>query len=464
MDDSVRYATGDWLLVARESGLLLVPRTVPVAVVDVLWETLDHGDLAQVLDALTEAYGMSLAAIPPFAIVTHERTDMRIAVRGTVRVACDDGTRQHLVTGGRVHTWVEQTVAPNASLVITPPEAGLDQETLPIVSGVVRAGLVTFASGEGEADDARHSQRESLGTVAPEAGAAAPVADRLGAFTSSTVVPEAITGALADEAVIEAEEIVADVEAVDDAEEDAAAFDASAQAEAAAVIDAEEEQHADDAEVHGDSAFGGLFARLEGGGADRDVDHTHDEGTDAPVPDESTANLSDREVDQKFQAIAGQQLVDAPLTTNAPGDHDGNTQEQASRRAPTGSSAGVFGARPAPQAEFPGRAVLSTGRVLTLERVLVIGRRPRVTRTAPDVVPALIAVESPTHDISRNHLEIRREGDTVLVTDLDTTNGTVLLRGTDAPRRLHPGEASLVISGDVIDIGDEVTITFEDIP
>ena len=30
--------------------------------------------------------------------------------------------------------------------------------------------------------------------------------------------------------------------------------------------------------------------------------------------------------------------------------------------------------------------------------------------------------------------------------------------------RLHPGEPAVVVSRDVIDIGDGVTITFEDLP
>ena len=79
-------------------------------------------------------------------------------------------------------------------------------------------------------------------------------------------------------------------------------------------------------------------------------------------------------------------------------------------------------------------------------------------------LPTLIAVESPEQDISRSHVEIRAEGEHVLATDLDTTNGTVLLRGGQDPVRLHPGEPTMVVTGDVLDIGDGVTIAFEDLP
>ncbi len=73
----------------------------------------------------------------------------------------------------------------------------------------------------------------------------------------------------------------------------------------------------------------------------------------------------------------------------------------------------------------------------------------------------MVAVDSPDQDISRSHVEIRAEGEHVLVTDLDTTNGTVLLRGGSEPVRLHPNEPTMVVTGDVLDLGDDVTVTFE---
>jgi hypothetical protein len=107
---------------------------------------------------------------------------------------------------------------------------------------------------------------------------------------------------------------------------------------------------------------------------------------------------------------------------------------------------------------------LSTGQVVELERPVVIGRRPRSTRASGAELPTLVAVESPEGDISRSHIEIRAEGEHVLVTDLATTNGTVLLRGGQEPVRLHPSEPTMVVSGDVLDLGDGVTVTFEDLP
>lgn len=107
---------------------------------------------------------------------------------------------------------------------------------------------------------------------------------------------------------------------------------------------------------------------------------------------------------------------------------------------------------------------MSTGQIVLLDRTIVIGRRPRSTRASGASLPHLIAVDSPQQDISRSHLEIRPEGDSVMVVDLHTTNGSTLLRPDNDPVRLHPGEQTMVITGDTIDLGDGVTVLFEELP
>ncbi|MDF2580846.1 MAG: hypothetical protein K0S49_2425, partial [Microbacterium sp.] len=107
---------------------------------------------------------------------------------------------------------------------------------------------------------------------------------------------------------------------------------------------------------------------------------------------------------------------------------------------------------------------VSDGQIVELDNTVIVGRRPRSSRSSGDTLPTLVAVESPEQDISRNHVEIRAEGEHVLVVDLDTTNGSVLLRGGNDPVRLHPNEPTMVVSGDVLDIGDGVTLAFEDLP
>ncbi|OCI33075.1 FHA domain-containing protein [Oerskovia enterophila] len=108
-----------------------------------------------------------------------------------------------------------------------------------------------------------------------------------------------------------------------------------------------------------------------------------------------------------------------------------------------------------------GHFTLSNGQVVELDRPVVLGRRPRTTRAQSNDLPRLVAVPSPEQDISRSHVEVQLEGWHVLVCDLNTTNGTTVLRPGQPPRRLHPGEPMMVASGDVVDVGDGVTFVFE---
>src|SRR5690606_24512733 len=152
------------------------------------------------------------------------------------------------------------------------------------------------------------------------------------------------------------------------------------------------------------------------------------------------------------------------------GDHDGATislSEARRLRATTSAPDAPTEVLPTLPSDAAGstsaRIRLSTGQVVELDRVVIIGRKPRSTRASGSTMPHLIAVDSPESDISRNHLEVRPEGDSVVVIDLHTTNGSTLLRPGSDPVRLHPGEQTLVLGGDVIDVGDGVTVLIEEL-
>ena len=51
-----------------------------------------------------------------------------------------------------------------------------------------------------------------------------------------------------------------------------------------------------------------------------------------------------------------------------------------------------------------------------------------------------------------------------MVRDLKATNGTVLERPGQSPRRLAQGEMTIVLDGDVADLGDGVSLRFEAVP
>lgn len=122
----------------------------------------------------------------------------------------------------------------------------------------------------------------------------------------------------------------------------------------------------------------------------------------------------------------------------------------------------------APAAAHPGavrqravRLLLSTGLVVPLDRTVLLGRAPQTGRVSATDLPRLVTVPSPHQDVSRTHARVRREGEHVVVTDLDSLNGVRVTPPGGAPRRLHPGEPTVVAPGDVVDLGDGVTFTVE---
>ena len=110
-----------------------------------------------------------------------------------------------------------------------------------------------------------------------------------------------------------------------------------------------------------------------------------------------------------------------------------------------------------------GRVEVSTGESVDLSVPVVVGRFPQAQPTSSPVAQRLVTVPSPSQDISRSHLEVRLDGWHVLVVDLDTVNGTTLLREGQSPRRLNPLEPTLVADGDVADLGDGITLTFREL-
>ncbi|OIQ82406.1 FHA domain protein [mine drainage metagenome] len=109
----------------------------------------------------------------------------------------------------------------------------------------------------------------------------------------------------------------------------------------------------------------------------------------------------------------------------------------------------------------PARLRLPTGLVVSLDRAVLLGRAPQVSRVTNAELPRLVTVASPEQDISRTHAEVRVEADDVLVTDLHSTNGVLLTPYGEPARRLHPGEPTVLRPGGVVDLGEGVTFTVE---
>jgi hypothetical protein len=485
------YTPGEWYaVVAGGVVLLLAPSTPPEVVRDV-WATAPErgGGLGAQLDALVRH---GLGGLHPFAAVDLTGGKVHTALRGDVEVEVVRGTRAEVLSAPEVVSWSERSVGSAEEVTVRVSGAGRGA-ALPIVSGVVRASRVrvrltgaepareveaapsepvvlpaaptpvAVAPGRAAAvADAEVAPAEAAAPVAAAPAEAAPAAAAEPAAAASADAPagtEVVEGAPAPGEVVEGELVEAEVVDAEVVEE---VVEEEAPAEAAP---AEVEEH--------DAAA---------------------EAPAAPFPAPAPAPAPPAAGGPVLPAPAQPYVPPAaPAAPALPGpasadDHDGLTilsGELASIRqhlpswavsqtgdwpsgpvVPTPAPApGVSGALPvtaAPTAQLPvPRLALSTGALVPVDAVVLIGRAPQADR-APDGSDArLVTVPSPEQDISRTHAEVRLEAGRVLVTDLYSTNGITVATGALPPRRVTAGEPVAVGEGDVVDLGDGVTFTVE---
>lgn len=135
-------------------------------------------------------------------------------------------------------------------------------------------------------------------------------------------------------------------------------------------------------------------------------------------------------------------------------DHDGLTRTGAwdaarfARRQP-----GIPGQPPAPEVTVRpvARLAFSSGETVDVDRVVVVGRAPEARRFSSTEQPRLVTVPSPQHEISGTHLEIRpgsgADHGSAVVTDLGSTNGTVVVQPGLPPEDLRAGVAVQLAPG-----------------
>lgn len=455
----------------------------------------DGRGLGGVIEALTGAYGASLTAIPAFAVALAEGDGVRVAVRGDFAFDVE-ATASERVSGTGVTTWTERVIpgVTRVALATAEHDASAPAE-FEIADGIVlAAGIVWDAAPAAaspalaatelalDAEPARGAEPEepapgprrrgdtSIGTENLAGHDDTPAMDaaprRVGEPTRFSAPPPAPATPSAPAAP------PAPVEGARGPWSSRVAPEAApgAAAPAAGLIDSSTVQSVADAEtlLPVDSALSPLPAS-------------------PPAPTEGAEEVaSTTGYDHLWGATVIRSVEDAAVRADdeddadpagsapAAGDHDGATisvaqaraLREAAARGAGGSAASVpTEAIPSPLAPprppAPGRIRVSTGQVLPLDRTVVIGRRPRSTRVSGTDLPHLVAVDSPQQDISRSHVELRVEGESIVATDLRTTNGTTLLRQGAEPVRLHPGEGTVVVPGDVLDLGDGITVAIE---
>lgn len=104
---------------------------------------------------------------------------------------------------------------------------------------------------------------------------------------------------------------------------------------------------------------------------------------------------------------------------------------------------------------------LSTGAAVEVAGDVVVGRAPQVQTGGDPHIVALVAVPSPQHMVSRSHLMLTTSGWSILAQDLGSSNGTVLARPGATPVLLGSGIPTPVFMGDLMDVGDGVTLRID---
>ncbi|MEV4736380.1 FHA domain-containing protein [Microbacterium sp. LMX7-1.2] len=457
----VNYRPGTWNALVREGALLVLPGTTDAALIADAWDGVDGiSDLGRLVDLLTSRSGGSLSALPDFAAVVVEADVVRVAVRGLPEVVVETSEGRTRVSGAEVSTWSERLVRGATSVEITAEDAGGAADPgLPLLGGVVRVSSLavdtTGASAAARVEGAVASASVSAPSSSPAPSASAPAESAPAESASDDDVSAAGLGGVSLGAL-------AGAAAVAPAVVPAApiGLPADAPAETASDLETPAETYAAPEDT--------ILPEPE---PDPEPESEPEPDlTDTLMPEDVASTEEVDEFDLLFGQTIHRPAADAPdeavVDPTLAGDHDGATISSAEaralrREAPVSPEAPTIAL---PVFGGTGRIRVSTGQVVTLDRTVIIGRRPRSTRASGASLPHLIAVESPQQDISRSHLEVRPEGDTVVVIDLHTTNGSTLLRSGADPVRLHPGEQTVVVSGDVVDLGDGVTVAFEDLP
>ena len=419
--------SGHWLLAATGRRLLVVAAPDDRESVERTWAVVTESTGIQaVLDHLASN---GLSATPPFALIEwsgeleSSAATAQVIVRGGASVSVDSEGATVVIDGASATTWVERSLAGVASLSVSLTIAGADATApadLPIISGVAWVDAVAVTAGGATAPFVPAAPA----AVTPPAVTTPPVAPAAPQLVSPPSAP-IVVPVSADSASEIEDATIAEftVTSVPEPEEPAAE-------EAAAL--------ADDASV--DTSATGYDSLFE--------------ETLVRSLEEAAARPEEAEEAAESAPIASQ---------GSAGDHDGMTMmgaDFAALREARKKAREAGGAKPAPSVhKGPSYHLeISTGSNEPLGQTVLVGRAPSVSKISGGQIPRLVTLTG-NEDISRNHAQFTIEGDTVVVTDLHSRNGTIVTLPGRSPQQLRAGEPTSVLADTVVDLGGGVTLT-----
>lgn len=390
------------VLSGPSSLVLLEPPTHEWAsLVNTLWDEVVAS--SSITDLAARLAHFKIDELPSLAAFFWTGDGMRSLIRGEISVV-DLATGKVVANGEGIQTWSEVGLAGVDHIrVDLPHEGDATLLELPLVVGAVRASSVTL--------DASEQAQVSSPQADPELGADMPGAD------AASAVPVERTAPLST-------------------------------AEIAAIANAETE------------LMPSPFEEPESGG-ELEADAPQDlEAAVVPQLARDPAVVPAQAVESSSEdSSADRDLGDsAILAVLCPNGH---------ASPPSATSCRVCGGPVAAQGPqfvaYPILAVLraSDGTSAQLDRPILIGRAPSTDRSN-NRASRLMTVPSPNHDISRTHLEVAPDDWQIVVTDLNSTNGTILVRpGGGDRQQLAPGEPVPVQVGSVIELGDGVSVLID---
>lgn len=399
---------GGWFGIFGDQASVLLPPSEKRRVA-ALWELVDDGaGFDEVLDALL-AHG--LRDLPGFVLLSETDGPVKIVLRGPVRATFWTEDDEISLDGSVAATWVERSLEGVVRSVIEVEEAPVGSE-LTVPAGLVRVARV---------DDP-------------------PV--------TADEVP-AIAVAPAEQAVVASE--------IDS--EDSTGFEAEPEAEPEPAVEPEVLPELEPEPLAAAARYEETVAFSLAG--EPVADEEPDPAAPAPF-------AWDRPPAPEAPPVIPPVMPPPTPPVAAPpasgeGEHDGLTGA-ADHRGLDRRQPGIPGQQQPPSVVSTpvARLVISSGETVEVDRAVIVGRAPEARRFSSTEQPRLVTVPSPHQEISSTHLEVRpgagADHGSAVVTDMGSTNGTVLVQPGLPPEALQPGIAVQLIPGAIIDLGDGVTI------
>ena len=500
---TTRFASGDALALVSRDTLGLI-ETVDDDLRATLWSLVAvDAPLDEILDGLTRH---GLKNLPAFALARFEgESQVRIVVRGAATIDVVGPAGGQSVVAGNARTWVEQVIdePTSVSLSIVTAEVSSGRSAYHVLAGAVPASSLTRVLDDADP----HAVHAETGWLSADVGPASPNNRPAPPAPIPAAEPEQFPPVPVPQNVADATLLPSDIDELQ-------------QLAAPSPVDpgAAPPHEPAPADPTGDVVQAGALLSPpvpedgdESGGADYDFIYGR---TVARSVQSAAVQVSDVAEELAPNAPA---FMGAPAATPLPpqdsglidgipfmsrsaavvegqGDHDGRTISKADLLRLRGASADVAGNAPVVQAAFclqghpnpphlgtcrlcgagmsasppvmvprPVFAQLrfSTGLVAPLDKPVLIGRSPKVEGNVGSEIPNLIRLEQCGQGLSRRHAAVHIEGWQVLLEDLNSANGTVVALPGRPARRLHAGEPVMLEPGTVVDLGGEVTFSYE---